>query len=133
MLQHRTGNGTDKFRNPPRIHVRQQNGHTALDPVAETVLGLPNRWVGGISNNAVRTGSAASKACSRAMMWSRPAAVPASSSESTCDGLRPAPMGASREGQRIEICVHAHVAAQSIENRITNMSFEIEDDERATI
>ena len=49
------------------------------------------------------------------MMWTRLAAVPASSSESICDGLRSAPIGASKEdaGQRTGRLGTAHMAAQS--------------------
>ena len=82
--------------------------------VVETATGLPVRWIGGVSNHtvddsatniddhrrnseALRTWSAASRVCSRAMMWSRLAGVPASSSESICDGFWSAPMGAARE------------------------------------
>ena len=69
---------------------------TDLRPTHGTATGLPGRWVGGISNHSVddaaSVGSAASRDCSRSMMRSRLAAVPAPSSGSMCDGPRPAPM-----------------------------------------
>ena len=68
-------------------------------PAAETAMGLPDRWLEGSPTTkwttplrtlmtssepeALRTWPAVSRVCSRAMMWSRLAAMPASSSESS--------------------------------------------------
>ena len=103
-----------------------RTGTNKLRTPVETATGLPFRWFGGISKHAVdntaahvdnhnsealRTCSADSRVCSRAMMWSRLAAVPASSTGSRCDGPRSASMGAARQDAGREQRIRTHARA----------------------
>ena len=139
--------GTNKFRNPPGTQVSQRNGHTGSDTRSGNLhrvcraVGLEGspttRWTTPLrtlittahKSEALRTWSAVSKACSRAMMWFRLlAAVPASSSESKCDGLRSAPMGCRERRCRtmdsgLKLACAPHMTAQSAEHRFTSPTY----------
>ena len=76
---HVGGTSTNKLHDPPGTHMSQRNGHMALDLRSGNCNGSagPLGWRdlqprGGLYR------SATFRVCSRAMMWSRLAAVPAS-------------------------------------------------------